>query len=50
MHIEEEHVAANLEDFLYSLEVWLKLHNLSLSDFYEWEDKCNEDLHKMWRN
>ncbi len=43
----EEDISANLEDFLFSLEVWLKLHGLSLVDFYEWEDNFNEDMQQM---
>lgn len=43
---KEEDIAANLEDFLYSLEVWLKQYNLSLVEFYQWEDEQdgNKDL------
>jgi hypothetical protein len=39
--VTEEDIAANLEDFLFSLEVWLKLYDLSLVDFYEWEDNLD---------
>lgn len=48
MSREDEHIAANLLEFLYLVDLWLKEHDLSLCDFYEWEDKRNEDLYKVW--
>lgn len=42
----EKEIQENLEDFLFSLDVWLSQYGLSLIDFYEWEDSQdgNKDL------
>jgi hypothetical protein len=42
----EKEIQENLEDFLFSLDVWLSQYGLSLIDFYEWEDNAesNENM------